>query len=235
MISIVMTFYNRQALLDKTLESIHKSKVKDYELIIVDDASEPELICGEAKIIRIEKEDKWWNNPCIPFNMGIKAATGDVIILQNPECYHVGDILSFVNNHIRDGLYLSFSCYALNPTDTIDFHNGKRMSIKDRMYRHPENNGWYNHPEHRPVGYHFCSAITRRDMDRIGGFDERYADGISFDDDDLIYRIRKSMQVRIVRNPYVLHQYHTPFTYRKEGYMDLHRKNKQLYLQLCPR
>jgi len=230
MISIVMTYYNRQTLLDKTLESIHRSAVKDYELIIVDDASDPALVCGEAKIIRIEPQDKWWHNPCIPFNMGIREAKGEIIILQNPECYHIGDVLSYARDNITPNLYLSFACYAFNERETETFHTGAIPILENHTFRHPENNGWYNHSLYRRAKYHFCSAIMKDDMDKLGGFDERYAEGVSYDDDDLVKRIQKQgMRVNIVDNPYVIHQYHRPFSYMVDNMKMLHARNKDLY------
>jgi glycosyltransferase involved in cell wall biosynthesis len=229
-ISIVMSYYNRQVLLDKTLESIHASEVKDYELIIVDDASDVPVVCDEAKIIRIERKDKWWHNPCIPYNMGFKAATGDIVVIQNPECYHVGDVLAYARDNAKPNRYLSFSCYALNRNDTQQLHHGIFPVIKDRVYKHPEDNGWYNHPLHRAVGFHFCSAITKDDLDVIGGFDKRYAEGIGYDDDDLVMRIKKrKMLLNIVEKPYVLHQFHMPMSYRVPNMRLLHQKNRQLF------
>jgi glycosyltransferase involved in cell wall biosynthesis len=231
-VSIVMAYYNRQQLLDKTMESIAASAIKDYELIIIDDGSNIPVVCDRAnKILRIEPKKKWWHNPCIPFNVGFKEATGDIIIIQNPECYHVGDILTCAINNVKLNTYLSFGCYALNSFQTELFRvDTNSIFIENRKYRHPENNGWYNHPIHRPCGYHFCSAIMKEDLDKLGGFDEKYANGISFDDDDFIRRIKRmGMFVNITEFPYVLHQYHTPFTYQKKDYRKLHQINKKLF------
>lgn len=230
-ISIVMAYYNRKEQLDRTLNSIGKSKILDFELIIVDDASEEPLIYDnkKVKIIRIEPKDKWYYNPCIPYNIGLRASTGDIVIIQNPECYHIGDILSYVQDNIHDGLYLSFACYALNPKDTDMFHNGETLKLNNRMFRNPERNGWFNHSVYRPAGYHFCSAITRKDLNIIGGFDVKYAMGISYDDDDLIRRIRQKMKVSIIDDPYVLHQYHYPFSYAIKDMKKLHQRNKQIF------
>jgi hypothetical protein len=124
MISVVMAYFQRQELLNKTLESLDKSKVKDYELIIVDDASAIPLVCKRAKVIRIEPKDKWYHNPCIPYNMGFKEAKGDIVVIQNPECYHVGDVLSYVEQNLKGDTYLSFACYAINKKETEEFHKG---------------------------------------------------------------------------------------------------------------
>ena len=81
------------------------------------------------KVIRLEKEDKWYFNSCIPFNIGFKEAKGDIIILQNPECLHYGNIINFVQNHLNDNNYLSFACFSLGIEST---HN------LDTLLQHPE-------------------------------------------------------------------------------------------------
>ena len=230
MISIVTAYFNRKELLDKTIESIEASAIKDYEIIVVDDASAVPLVCDKAKVIRIEPENKWWHNSCIPFNIGFSHASGDVIIIQNPEAYHVGDILSYVDKHISDGKYLSFACYALNPKDTVALHRGVLPEPEVRKYKHPENNGWYNHSAYAPTGFHFCSAITKGNLVGLGGFDKRYADGISYDDNDLVQRVKKTMKLKIIDYPFVLHQYHYPFNYKQDGYMNLHTINKNIFI-----
>lgn len=236
MISIVMSAFRRQEQLDVTLRSIHESSVRDYELIIVDDASPVPLKCDEAKVIRVQPEEKWYSNPCIPYNRGFREVAGDVVVIQNPECYHVGDVLGYVRDKIRDGLYLSFSCYAINRNETIGLKQGIMPEIKMRGFKHPEDNGWYNHPKFRPVGFHFCSAITKRDLDGIGFFDERYAEGVGYDDDDLVKRIKSAgIRVAIVEKPYVLHQFHMPFSYMMPDMKARHNRNKMIFRSTWPR
>ncbi len=234
-ISVVMSVWDREKLLNKTLESIEKSSIKDFELIIVDDASEVPIVCPRAdKIIRIEKKDKWWYNPCIPYNKGFKEATGDVVIIQCPECYHVGDILSTVSDKIQTGTYLSFACYAINAVETVKFHNGIMPTIGNYVFsanskRKLDYNGWFNHSKYRPMAYHFCSAIMKSDLDALGGFDERYAMGIAYDDDELIRRVKRNMAVYMIDTPFVIHQYHPHMSYAYPNMRQLHTKNKLLY------
>ena len=93
---------------------------------------------------------------------------------------------------------------------------------------HDCQNGWYNHSIYNPNAFHFTSAITMKDLEELGGFDERYADGIGYDDMDLIARIRrKGMSVEIVDDPYVIHQAHTPTDYTNN--QDLLTRNRNLY------
>jgi len=219
-ISIVMSYYNRKKLLDVTLSTIEKSSIKDYELIIVDDASDEPLVCPQAKVIRIDKKDKWYHNPCIPYNIGFREAKGEIIVIQNPECLHVEDVLKHVYDNARKNLYLSYACYAINEKETKALYEHGTMpymksSVFESIGLKPERNGWYNHERYRPVAYHFCSAILKEDLDRIGGgFDERYAHGVAFDDNEFIRRIkRNNLEVQIIRHPYVIHQYHSHFAY----------------------
>lgn len=231
-LSVIMAFYNRQNLLDKTLESFEKSKVKDYELIIVDDASDIPLVCPTAKVIRVEPKDKWYHNPCIPYNMAIKASKGDIIVIQNPECYYVGDVLAYIEENIKPNLYFSFAAYSITQPETVEFHNGVFPEIKNVMSGSAKTSGWFNHSEYRPKGYHFCSAIMRTDLSRMGGgFDERYAYGVAFDDDALIRSIRRAqIEVRIINSPYVIHQYHHHFTYEDpKVWKPLHTINQNLF------
>ena len=102
-ISIVTSYFNRKKLLINTLKSIKQTEFKNFEFIIVDDASNNDNKIDDLvydfpfiKLIRIEPEDKWYINPCIPFNIGFKNITGDIVIIQNPECFHTSDIISFV-------------------------------------------------------------------------------------------------------------------------------------------
>jgi len=120
MISIVTAYYNRKDLFRRTLKSISQSVVKDLEVVVVDDGSSHEHRLESLfeefpflKIMRLEAGDKWYTNPCVPFNVGIKAASGDIVILQNPECFHSGDILSYVDKNLTQNDYFAFSTYAL--------------------------------------------------------------------------------------------------------------------------
>lgn len=243
-ISIVMSYYNRRKQAYNTLKSIEQSKFKDFEVILVDDGSSPEHRFEELqdqfpylRIIRIEPEDKWYTNPCVPFNIGIKEAKGEIIVLQNPECMHVHDVLEYINNNIDDSKYISISAYSLNEKLTDDlyrsiennnvldfFRSLRKQVLTDHLI------GWYNHSIHRPRYYHFCSAMTKKNMDLLGGFDEIYANGIGFDDDDFVERIKKiGLKLIIEDNVSVIHQWHKPFAYSRPNTVELVNKNKLIF------
>lgn len=226
MISIVTAYYNRKELFKRTLESIKQQnyQLNDLEVIAVDDGSKEEERLENLipefpflKVIRLDSKNKWYQNSCIPFNIGFKLAKGDKIIIQNPECYHFGSILEYTDRNLKDNVYLSFACFSLDKEIT-DYLDEIIMTPEKIMQNIKENNhivttdgtaGWYNHSVYRPEAFHFCTAITKTDLNNLGGFSDLLSLGIAFDDNDLIWRIKKKgMKITFVDNELVLHQNH---------------------------
>jgi GT2 family glycosyltransferase len=209
-IAIVMTAYNREALLQKTLESFNQ--YDPYEFVVVTDKDEDHL-------------EKTWVNSAIAFNRAFYEAIhthqADAVILQNAECYHAGDILGYVRNNLTDKNYISFPCYSLGENDTLP-----PIEMNPRGAAFDGDSAWYNHPVHRPVGYHFCAAITTDNLRKINGFDERFKDRKDYEDNYLLYQVRQlGLRIEIPAEPYVFHQWH--YSSPRKG-----ASNEQLYNQL---
>jgi len=212
-ISIVMAYYNRKVQLYNTLKSIEKTTHSAFEVILIDDCSTEDQrvedllpIFPFLKLYRVTKEEKSYSCSCMAFNRGIAMAQGDVIILQNPECQHEGDVLSYVDKNLTDLNYLSFACFA-------------------------PNYGWYNHPIQRPVYFHFCAALTKVNMNALGGFDERYAMGLAYDDNEFVERVvRLGLKKEIPTNPFVTHQVHSKeYGFTKQEYKNKLERNRALF------
>lgn len=215
-ISIIIQYYNRKLLLYNTIDSISKSASfnGDTELLVIDDASDSEHSISDInqvypnfniKLITFTKEEKYWSCPVIPINKGIASATGDVIIIQGAEIYHMGDILKDIENRVAPNNYLVYASYAL-PKGVTVHDNISKYHIACRVL---DDGGWYQHSIYNNRKYNFCTAILRDDLLDMGGFDERYAYGTSYGDDDFILRVdRKGMNVITIDDPYTYHQYH---------------------------
>ncbi len=232
-----MAYYNRREHLINTLNSILFQQYRgNVEIVIVDDASNeehniddiPEMFNSlDIKLIKIKSKDKHWVNPCIPYNIGFAEASGDVIIIQNPECLHVGNIISTIRNTISENKYLVFGCYATNKKEFEEINNlpvTKKLTnnikniilpIKNRKAFNSTDSAWYQHSKYRPELLHFCTAITKKDLIELGGFDERFAHGIAKDDREFILRIqRKRMKIKMIDEPFVVHQFHKSTEYK---------------------
>lgn len=218
-ISIVTAYYNRKKYFINTLESINKSSYNNFEVIAVDDASNEENRIEDLsdkypflRVIRIDPKDKKHTNPCVPFNIGFNNATGEVVILQNPECFHTEDIISYVAKNLKENDYFVFGCFSLDKEKTEIFCKNINTNIEkfivNKSVDGTSSDGWYNHSVYRPVGYHFTSAIYKKNLDLLGGFDEKFAFGIGYDDDEFLHRVKKVCNFKILDKPLVLHQYH---------------------------
>ena len=160
MVAIVMAYHDRKAQLLKTLESF--KNYKDIEVVIVNDSEPLELDEYSFEITKINVTGKSWINPGVNFNIGFTYAmklNPDQIIIQNPECYHNGDIVGCVRKCLTEKNYLSFACYSLG--------KGQDVDIKELNNRTAVSNGdpaWYNHSVYRPEALHFCCAITTENL-----------------------------------------------------------------------
>jgi GT2 family glycosyltransferase len=233
-----MSYFNRKRQLRHTLNTIAQSKIKDYEIIIVED------FCDEDQYLTTIHEEfpnlpirlirmmdrlpkKNYCNPCIPYNVGLRASRGDKIIIQNPECCHQGDVLAHVDQYLTDSNYLSFHCYSANKDETRAIQRNEPWAMFSG-----KKSRWYNHITERPYGYHFCNALTRANLAKLNGFDERFANGHDMDDVDLIHRVVKlGLTLDFVADPWVIHQSH-PKTYDNPHNPPVSTDNRALWAEI---
>jgi len=217
-VAIIMPYFDRQELLNNTLQSINNFGVKDITVVVVDDNSPkavtiPEGLHFKTKILTIR--DKYWRNPEPSYNKGIDwvihQTDCEKIILQNPECYHEGDVITYTKENLTKDNYLTFACRSLNKKGHFD--------------------RWYNHSVHRPVALEFCAAIHRENLIALNGYDERLSFGIGYGDDYLLYRIKlMGLKVEIVDSVEVVHQWHPVVV--QDNRKKLLEANKLLFAEL---
>ena len=234
-ISVVMAAFNRKDQMLKTLESINKSKHPNFEVIIVDDASDEDQAVEsfikkskysfDIKIITVTEQEKTWANPSVAYNIGIRYATKEVILLQNAEVMHFGDILTFTAKHIQPKDWLTFNCYGLNKQSTDAIYKGQLLKCEDVLklsqgvggnsVAREDVQGWLNHFEKHFVAYHYCAAIHREDLfrDMGGGFHKDFESLIGGDDDHFVKRLvylEYNFKISELKpnRPFVAHLYH---------------------------
>jgi GT2 family glycosyltransferase len=158
-----MATYKRPQLLANTLVSIYSQELLAPvdEIVVVDDGhpdDETRRICerweGIRYIPRTDRPNVAWSNPAIPINIGLRASTGDVIILQNPECKHATLTMACTLSRVPEQEAWFASVAALDSEGTFQ--------------------QWYCHPKERPVPWFFCGAFRRSLLDRVGYFNESF-------------------------------------------------------------
>ena len=248
-----MSYFNRPFQLWRTLDSITKTKHTDVEIVIVDDASEPALCKPEGypfpvHIIRIPKEKKDWKSPTVCQNLALQKALdlgGEIIFSQNPECTHIGDVIMYAEEMLKDNGYISFSCFSLDEENTRNKDLDLAQVIRENNVgaTYDGGNFFYNHPVHRAVAYDFCACTTRKNWLSLNGMDERFKDGIAYSDDNLVCRWKRlGLALDIphperewkdkIRNPFVVHLNHYNPNSSQYDNTPLVEKNRDLYNEL---
>lgn len=186
MISVVMPFWRRQAILELNLAAYRSLYPgDDIEIVIADDGSpEPATVVGEfpwpVRLVRLPTKAAALN-PCTAFNAGVAASSGDVLVLTNPEVVHRAPILvDMLEQLIRLGPkgYVAAACWGVKK-EWWYCHSTKMPA--------PEEVGRAKMPE--GAGLHFCAMLSRRLYEEVGGFSEEYRDGTGYDDNDLLWKL----------------------------------------------
>ena len=241
-VTLVLTYYKRNYQLDKTIKSIGKTLHDNYNVIIVDDGGEDEIKLSNKnvpiEVIKIHSQDKTWKNPDPSYNTGILAAlkhNPDIIIIQNAECEHEGDIITYAAEHITPDNYIPFACFSLNKDITFsnDYDLFKLSQDNHKCAVFDGDLGWYHHPIYKNTGFDFCSAMTAENMIKLNGFDERFIEGWGYGDNFLKHRIKVlGLKFETPEYPFVYHQWHYDNLSVKENRNEAIHTNKILYGQL---
>jgi glycosyltransferase involved in cell wall biosynthesis len=203
-ISIVMTAYKRHLLLQNTLRSIKDQTRQPMEIIVVEDGFDYGLtqkVCMDARnddklpvkyFRRVNRPALEYSNPAIPKNIGIKRATGDILIIQCAEVSYTSP------NDIANMVRPIEECRGVSTLATV--------SARDAEGGFQE---WYAGPGRAEKWFlDFCQAVRREAVMDIGGFDELY-EGYGFDDDDFALRLQASgIQYRWALDVECHHQWH---------------------------
>jgi len=158
------------------------------------------------KLLKVSTDHK---NTNILFNVGIKYATGEVILFNETEIIHVGDVISAAAKFTTDTNYVTFPVLKL-PTDTLnpvlDTYIGKVYKKMDEVPQlhfggaealsqinsvFNTDNFWLSHPLKNPTNYYYLSSIKRQNLltKLNNGFNEEFANGFEYHDKEFLDRV----------------------------------------------
>jgi GT2 family glycosyltransferase len=198
-ISIIVPVHNGGRYFDACLSALAASTYAEYEVIVVDDASNDQLPdtggYPKAKALRLDRRQ----GPAAARNLGAAHATGellffiDVDVLVKPETLELVSRIFLKHPHIS----AVFGSYDTAPAEPNFFSQYKNL------YHH------FVHQRSRPEAGTFwsgCGAITREAFNSVGGFDAaRFAEP-SVEDIELGYRLsRNGFQIRLEKSLQVKH------------------------------
>lgn len=255
-ITIIMTYFNRITQFIHTLDTIEESKYPKHliEIICIDDRSEKEPLIIDLskysyniKLIYSDFErDSDIINPLYAYNNAFKYINGEIVIIQNSECMHIGDIISYSYKNMNKDTYISFPCWATANEDiSCDiFNNRHKSSALEKIISEnwnklndypPEFKGWYNEKMLRPECLHFCCAMHINTFKKIGLFNTSISKLLGFDDNDYAERIMFNNNINIIipehnYNLFTVHQYHGK--YNKPRPYELFLKSYEIYRKI---
>jgi hypothetical protein len=243
-----MTTHDRH---DQTLCTLRTFTKSNVTVIMVDDSrngffTEAELSQYGFQItyITIEFNKKTWINPCVNYNIAFQEVITDKVIIQNAEVCHIGDVTQYVAKYLNNENYVVFDVAASRNTQM----NGS-IPFGDsffNIYLYMVLSGciWYQHcrviPEQPGTvrNLHFLTAITKSNLDKLGGFDYYFALGSWYDDNEFLYRIIKVLKLNICNvccedtQLMGIHQWHlSEATSMDQSYRSI---NRELYRKKCP-
>lgn len=196
-ISLLMTAYNRAHLLPRTIESIKKQTLQPDQIILVEDGNDgkTESICRDAGIEYYCRRNRVEVNIPVPWNIGIRRATGDILILQNAEIfYEDSDAIEKIVAPVIANPLITSVPKVRSITKTGEFET------------------WYIHPDKPRTNaalpiINFCQALRLEWAVKIGGFDEEYKN-YGLDDDDFQNRLWAQGVRHTYIDTIVTHQWH---------------------------
>jgi len=189
-ISIVMSTFNKAALLDRTLASI-RANITDipYEIIVVDDGSIDNTfhVCKKHSVTYIWIDGGGYRNPAVPRNVGCRTARGKILIMQSD------DVLHESTDTIEKLAYLERGFVNFASVWNIDRYSQKNIA--------------YCHPVQSPIPLFFLGSIWSEDFWSIGGNDEDFTDP-GYEDTYLGYLIEQNYKINWRTDVVGLHQDH---------------------------
>jgi len=208
-ISIVMTSHNRSRQVYYTLKTISNSSHKNVQVILVDDSTvDPVDVHTLRKypfyidFIQINRDNKYWKNPCVNYNIGFEYIKGDIVVIQNGEVCHVGDVLNKLKtgDGIQDDQYYVFDVTGCKNYDVNEkIYKIDRLST-DIYAQQSLWQVWYQHHRAANRSLHFLVALTANTFRRVEGFSYDYSFVSWYDDDDFLLKI-KTLGIAIVLIP----------------------------------
>lgn len=197
MISLILPYWDRPLALARALAALAE-RYDDLEVVIVDDGNAtPPPLDGDypfaVRVVHLTLKDGPLN-PCVPINAGVAAATGDIIVLSNPEIIHTRPVLQEMAAELERLGPKGYVLAAAWCPEAGEWHcHSSIAGDRPDGVRQPAGSG-----------FHFCAMLHRDLFREAGGFDEEYRDGAGYDDPDWVNRLHRAGAVFKIRDDLVV-------------------------------
>lgn len=223
MISIILLNYNSSIYTIKCIESLLQSDYQDYEIIVVDNNSQPEDVellaaglneinCNQIRIIK----NKINHGFAMGNIIGANYAIGDYILFLNNDATVEKNALQELVSYMEKNNTVSLSIPSIYEADgkltaSFGYLPGMISSIfGDKVYcafkgrRFPNRKKEYCEPIYVEMGSGAAMCFRKSDYYKIGGFDSNYF--LYCEEEDICLRLqRENMKVSYVPSSKIVH------------------------------
>ncbi len=238
--SVVVAVYNNAEVLRLLLEAYARQSADDFEIIVADDGSGPEVadVIEEMRtahgvfLQHLWHEDAGWRKN-VMLNRAIRAAQSGYMIFTDGDCLPHHDFVSDHLRHSEEGYYLcgrraemsarwsarlsidrvrSSAFEGIGPREWWDGITGKALRIEDGLrFESPRIRNILHASPRGMLGSNF--SVHRRALEEINGFDETYDGPGCGEDSDVQLRLdRAGLQCRSLRHLAIQYHVHHPRT-----------------------
>jgi len=239
-VSVVIAVYNKADLLRLLLAAYARQSAQDFEVIVADDGSGPEIaaVIEEARrahgypLQHLWQEDRGWRKN-IMLNNAIRAARSGYLVFTDGDCLPHGH---FVADHLHEreeGHYLcgrrvemsarwtaqldearviSGRFASVGPREWWDGMTGRALRIEDGLRFESRRIRNILHASRRGMlGSNF--SVHRAALERVNGFDEEYDGPGCGEDSDIQLRLdRAGLRCKSLRHLAIQYHAHHPRT-----------------------
>lgn len=215
--AISIAFYNNIRMLDLTLTSLETQNFKDFEIIICDDGSRPEVvewIKSRTENLPIAVKHLWHADKGFRknriMNWGIHLCDSDYMIFIDQDCLLHPE---FIREHLENrkentvlcGRRMDLTPWVSKLLSTEKIRQGFIQKnlwwiLPTGLYMKDNNGGkglyfkstyWRNLANQKPRGIVGCNfSLHRKDLLAINGFDHRYEGPGTGEDSDIEFRLK---------------------------------------------
>ena len=232
---IILSFNNFVETTGKCLNALATDPdFKKWEIIVVDNASDAntQQQLGEAKR-RYHEVNLVFNSRNLGFaagnNIGIKLATGDIIILLNSDAFPSSGMLGRLIGHFARDTHLGLVGPVTNAAGNEQCIYTQAGSMEEKIN---EGLRYASHVGREILDAYrldfFCVAIHRKVLGKVGMLDENFGRGY-YEDLDYSLRVKEAgFKLGVAEDTFVYHQGSASFGKVPRETKELLKRNKRL-------
>ena len=238
MVSIVILTFNQLKYTRECIESIKNHTAEQHEIVFVDNGSTDgtakwlkNLVKNNSHYKLIEnKKNLGFSKGC---NQGIKASTGEYILLLNNDVVvtenWLSGMLDCLNSAPDIGIVGPMTNNISGPQKLPEVNYSSIDDLAEYARKFRKKNRNRRIPCRRVVG--FCMLFRRQLIDKIGPLDEKFGSG-NFEDDDFCLRASLTGYRNMIAGDVFIHHYGSKtFIGNKIDYASSLNGNKKIFIE----